>query len=38
MFLKQERPDTDDFAKQKICGCEGKYFNLSFFWTASLTH
>ena len=32
MFLKRERPETDDFAIYKLSGCEGKIlksFNIS---------
>ena len=25
MFLKRERPETDDFAMKKISGCEGRF-------------
>ena len=30
MFLKQERPETDDFAIKKISCCEGKILSRQF--------
>ena len=30
MFLKQERPETDDVAIKKISGCEGKILSGNF--------
>ena len=30
MFLKRERPQTDEFVIKKISGCEGKTLSINF--------